>query len=178
MKLVIVGAGGLARVVAEMITQGSLDEVAGFVDDSVSPAKQLQSLPVLGSSKDLPKLAADGVASGAVIAIGNSQVRLKLAQVVRDAGLVLPAIVAVSATVSPSAKLSEGVIVVSQAVIGPDVTVGPLSIINTAAVIEHDACIDEACYVGPRALIDARAKLGREVSVQGGQVVGPDEQLS
>ncbi len=178
MKLVIVGAGGLARVVAEMIIRAGVDELVGFVDDSASATNQLLGLPVLGTSKVFSKLAADGVAAGAVIAIGNPEVRLKLAQALREAGLALPAIVAESAVVSPSAKLSEGVIVAPQAVIGPDVTVGPLSIVNTAAVIEHDASIDEVCYIGPRALVEARAKLGREVFVKGGQVVGPDEELA
>ena len=177
MKLVIVGAGGLARVVAEMIIAAGVNELVGFVDDSHSPPKQVQGLPVLGSTKDLPKLAADGAISGAVIAIGNCEARLKLAQKVRNAGLALPAVIAPSATVSPSAKLSEGVIVTCHAVIGPDVTIGPLSIINTAAVIEHDVSIDEACYVGPRALVDARAKLGREVFLKAGQIVGQDEEV-
>lgn len=178
MKLIIIGAGGLARVIAEMITRAGVDELVGFVDDSTSAPNQLLGLPILGKSKDLPKIAADGVACGAVIAIGNPQVRLKLGRAAKEAGLELPAIVAASAVVSLSAKLSEGVIVAPQAVIGPDVTVGLLTIVNTAAVVEHDASIDEVCNIGPRALVDARAKLGPEVSLKGGQVVGPDQELA
>jgi sugar O-acyltransferase (sialic acid O-acetyltransferase NeuD family) len=176
-KLAILGAGGLGRVVAESIVRTGLHDVAGFIDDSDSAPSEVMGLPLLGSSDDLPEIASQTGITGAVVAIGNNLVRERLAQEVLAAGLALPAIIDAAATVSPSALVGDGAVVSAAAVIGPGTTVGRLTIINTAAIVEHDATLGEASYVGPRCLVDARARVGPGACVERGVTVDKDEEF-
>lgn len=174
MRIAIVGAGGLGRVVAETLAQHDDHELAGFIDNRLDAALPTGSPPILGPADALAEVARTHGVAGIVVAIGNPLVRIRLADVAAAAGLSLPAIVDRDARVSASAEVADGVYVAGGAIIGPGVRVARLAIINTAAVVEHDAVLEAACYVGPRCLIDARATVAAHAIVSGGTVVGQD----
>lgn len=177
MRLAIVGAGGLGRVVAESLIRTGIHDVVGFVDDAAMADQQIHGFPLLGRTSDLASLRCKGV-QGAVLAIGNNAARRAIADKALAAGLQLPAVVDASAIVSPTAQLSEGAIVLAGAIIGPSVAVGRLAVLSTGSVLEHDVAVGDCCYVGPRSLIDARARLSAGAFVKGGQVVPQDQQIA
>ena len=174
MRIVIIGAGALGRVVAEIIARTGEDELAGFVDDSSSLADEVNGVPVLGDSGTLAALAARGSADAAVVALGQGPLRLVKGQVALAAGLKLPVICDSSAIVSPTAFIEEGAIISPLVVIGPGARIGRLAIIGSGSVIEHDALVEEGCYVGPRCLVDARAHLAAGARLTGGAVIAQD----
>lgn len=177
MKIAIVGAGGLGRVVADLIERGELYDLAGFVDDGAEVGATVRGLPVLGASDDLARLRSEGHIDAVAVAVGNNAARRALAEKARVANCALPALKDATAVVSPSARIGEGAIVAAGVIIGPDAEIGRLAIINTAALVEHDAVCEEACYVGPRCLVDARAVVTAGKILTGGGVLAQDGRL-
>jgi len=174
MKLIILGAGGLARTLADVIARTDSYDAVGFCDDATEAGTAIGSLPVLGATDELPRIATRSGVEGAVVAVGNPAVRAALAAKAREAGLALPTIIDPTAVVSPSLAAGEGVVIGGGAVVGPDVRIDRLAIIGAGAVIEHDAVIEQACYVGPRCLIDARARISAGATVAEGRCVAQD----
>ena len=116
--LLVVGAGGFGRAVAETVAACGEFTVVGFVDDRWPDVPPVAGLPVLGRVADLPRLrsAADAV----VVAIGNNRVRHDAFLRAADAGFAVPTVVHARAWVSPSVSLERGVIIMAGAMIGTE----------------------------------------------------------
>src|SRR5438552_124198 len=99
-KLVVYGAGGHGRVVADAAVAAGF-EVLGFLDDSVPPGRNVLGWPVLG---DLAWLAGHpdvSVAHG----IGENAVRERVTRAAGQDGISFATVVHPSAVVSPHARV-------------------------------------------------------------------------
>ena len=102
--ILIVGAGGRGRALAEAVLLAGRYEPIGFVDDGWPGLAAAWNYPVLGDTAVFPRVRAQvGVA---IVAIGNNAARERLHRRLRDAGFELPAVVHPTALVSPSQMLS------------------------------------------------------------------------
>lgn len=176
-SLLIVGAGGHARVVADAaLTTGQWQRVC-FVDDAPGASGAL-GLPIIGTSADLSRLRAEFGA--AVVGIGDARARLQLLERCRQAGFDLPAIVHRTAAVSSYATLGPGVVVFAQAAINPGATLGEGCIVNTGATVDHDCHLQAGVHVCPGAhlagsvQIGARTWIGIGACVKQGVRIGAD----
>lgn len=157
--VVVYGAGGHGKVVADAASAAGL-RVLGFVDDGPGrdPSRRVLDLPVLGDRRWLSSHAGERdfvVALG----IGDNAVRAKVAEACVGAGVALATVVHPRATVSPSARLEAGVVVLAGAVVNPDAHIGRGAIINTASVIEHDVYIGEFAHISPNAAMGGAARV-------------------
>lgn len=142
-KVVIIGAGGHGRVVADIVRANN-DIVVGFLDDA--PYED-----ILGPVSDMDKY----LDFQFVVAIGNSAIREKFSNFdCKYYTAIHP-----SAIISPSVKIGEGTVVMPNAVINADAVIGKQCIINTASVIEHDN------HIGDFAHVSVGAKLGGTVNI-------------
>lgn len=170
-RMVVIGAGGHAKVVIEAIRAGGLGEIRGLIDPA--PATQnVLGLPVLGGDEMLPELMAQDI-TVAVVALGNNAVRQRIGAKLRAFGFALPAIVHPSALISPSARLGEGVVVMARAVVGTEAMVGDFAIINTSASIDHDNVIAAAAHVAPGCALAGNVAVGERTLVGVGSAVRP-----
>jgi sugar O-acyltransferase (sialic acid O-acetyltransferase NeuD family) len=162
MKLVIIGAGGHAKVVVDT-AQFAGWQVLGFADDNTKAA--LFGLPHLGKPSDLelPKNV------GAIIAIGSNRIRQKLALILSDR-FVWATIVHPKAIVSSRATLQIGTVVFAGAVIQADTVIGQHCIVNSSASIDHDCNIANATLTGG-------VTLETGVFVGAGAVVAPSKHI-
>ncbi len=156
--IVIYGAGGHAKVVAQSLSRLGRWRVVGFIDD-VAPERAGEAFvgaTVLGTRTLLPRLRADGCGAIA-LALGHNRVRLALGRELSEAGWSLPAIVDPSAVVAADVQLGQGVFVGAKAVVEPGVQIGDLTIINTAAVVCHDSHVGHGAHVCPRVCVGGHA---------------------
>ena len=162
MKLVILGAGGHAKVVLSL----ALDlghQVLGLLDDDAEKwGQNLMGFPVAGPTSRIWELAQRDVEF--VLAIGDNGLRQKLAEEYQ--GVPWATLVHPKAYVHSSVTLGEGTVVMAGAIVQPMAVVGKHVIVNTGAVVEHD------CWVGDYAHIAPGAKLGGGVWVGAGALVG------
>ena len=159
--IVVWGAGGHARVVAEILRLGGFT-IAGFLDD-VDPARRGEpflAARILGGREELEALRRDGVGS-AIVAIGDNAARLEAAAVLRERGFELPAAVHPSAAVAATARIGDGSVVCATAVVGPAAVLGRDVIVNTAATVDHDCAVEDGAHLAPGVHLGGWATVGR-----------------
>lgn len=163
MRLVILGAGGLAKTLADIATQAQTYQEIIFLDDNPS-AKNIK-----GTCADYIKFKDNNT----VIfpAFGNNEIRLKWFDILTKAGIEIPSFIHTSAYVSPTVKLGIGAVVLPKAVINTNCCLGRGCIINCAAVLDHDCVLEEGVHLSVGAIVKAENHLPAKMKVEAGQVI-------
>ena len=162
-RLLILGAGGHAKVVAETAIASGFASSLAFLDDAYSSADSSSSFlgwPVLGS---LISSLDEGFSSdfdAAVVAIGHALVRLRWIQNLQDAGYQLPVLIHPTAMVSPSSQLGPASVVFAQVAVQPHASIGTGVILNTGCSVDHDAQISDGVHICPGARVAGEVKIG------------------
>ncbi|MEZ5566174.1 MAG: acetyltransferase [Gammaproteobacteria bacterium] len=175
--LLIVGAGGHGRVVADAAMESGRWSSLAFLDDSPQESVIL-GLPVIGGLESY--FNSQDVATDFIIAIGNCRLRMQLIDHGIKAGLNLPALVHPAAWVSRHASIGAGSVILGQAVIQAGAVIGKGCIINTSATVDHDCRLGDGVHVCPGAhvagdvMIGARAWIGIGSAVRDGLSIGAD----
>jgi UDP-perosamine 4-acetyltransferase len=170
-QIVVVGAGGHAKVVLEAVQATQRFTVVGATDPAPEAATLL-GVPIVGSDDVLPRLLASGIGC-AVLALGENELRERLGARLQAMGFMLPAIVHPQAFIAPSARVADGAVVMARAVVGTDTTVGPFAIINTGAILDHDNVIGVAAHVAPGCSLAGWVKVGPRSLIGVGSAVRP-----
>jgi sugar O-acyltransferase (sialic acid O-acetyltransferase NeuD family) len=169
-RLLLLGAGGHARALIELLRDAGWPEPAGLLDDSA--AGTVLGVPVLGPLADLARRREEGIAAAAV-AIGDNRLRLALGDRLAAAGYALPSLVHPSALLAGSARLGPGVVVLPRVVLGAAVAVGRLAILNTGAIVEHDGRIGEGAHLAPGAVLGGGVTVGPAATIGIGAALRP-----
>ncbi len=176
LPLVLVGAGGHAKVLADLIEAGGRWRVYGAVDAAPRGAAALGSgLRIVGEDAVLPDLLRRGVRHAAV-GVGASPdtaARARLRRRLLDLGFRLPALVHPRAFISPGALVEDGAQVMALAGVNPGARVGPGAVVNTGAVVEHDCALGDDCFIGPAAALGGDVAVGERAFIGLGAVVNP-----
>jgi sugar O-acyltransferase (sialic acid O-acetyltransferase NeuD family) len=167
MRILIIGAGGHAQVVADILfqqqEQDSLTQPVGYVDDRLSLHGQyLLGLPVLGTLNDIPRIPHEGI----VIAIGDNATRARLFALLRTRGENLVSAIHPSAVISRDVHLGMGVMFCAGTVVNSGTVIGDNVIINTNSSVDHHNYVDDHAHIAPG------AHLGGNVHVETGGFVG------
>jgi sugar O-acyltransferase (sialic acid O-acetyltransferase NeuD family) len=175
-RLLIVGAGGHGRSVAEAVLMSGEYTLVGFLDDGAfAQGAEVWGVPIVGRAKGFAAYAAR--ASHAVVAIGNNALRQKLYAQLQADGFTLPHIVHPRAVVSPRAKLAEGVVVMAGAIVGTEALLGQGAIVNCGAVVDHHAQVHDFGHLGVNACMAGGSILGALAWMQAGAAIGYGVQL-
>lgn len=174
--IVVFGAGGHAKVVAE-VARSIGQQVVAFVQEDALPAENgARGGPVMLWQRFLDERAAFGDVQVA-LAVGNNRARERIRVVVERAGFPLATLVHASAVVAPSATIGAGSVVMPLAVINPDALVGPGCIINSGAVVEHDCVLGPFVHISPNAALGGNVWVGPRAHVGLGAVALPGVQI-
>jgi len=167
-RILIFGAGGHGKVVADMI-RAMGHEVAGFVDQD---GLGRQAEPGGGAIIALQdEILANGTVACATVAIGNNRVRLELVGRLEELGYDLPALIHPNTTVSPSARIGAGSHVLAGVVVNAAAQVGRGVILNTSAVIEHDCILHDGVHISPAAVLAGEVEVGPGAWIGAGAVI-------
>ena len=74
-KIVVVGAGGHGKSVADLLLLQDEYELVGFIDDAYPEASDVWGFPVLGRVTSETLLLVQGNVAHVVVAIGNNALR-------------------------------------------------------------------------------------------------------
>ncbi len=171
-RLVIWGASGHALVVADIIRLMNTYQIMGMVDE-MNPeraASEFAGYKVLGGRETLDNLCERQVRR-VIVAFGNCQGRLQVAQFLRGRGFQLATAVHPRATIAADVSIGAGSVIVAGSVINPAAAIGENVIINTGASVDHECVIEEGVHIAPGAHLAARVSVGRGSWVGIGSVV-------
>ena len=161
-RLVIVGGGQHARVVAEAARAGTAWDVVGYTDpDGANDAMTRLGIPFLGDD-DTAAAAND---AWLVIGFGVTLEARRAAVERLGTGTRWATVVHPEAWVSPTATLEPGVVVIADAVINTGATVGAHAIVNSGAIVEHDVRVGAFAHVAPGATIGGGATIGEAAMI-------------
>ena len=156
-RFVIIGAGGHAKVIADIALKSGYMDIR-FVDDHATC--DVMGFPIVGIVDDITHLNDDD--TDFVIGIGNNAVRKVIAERydVNWVTLIHP-----SAQVALRTKIGKGTVVMANAVVNACATVGEHCIINTGAIVEHDNVIENYVHISPNAALGGTVRVGAETHV-------------
>lgn len=156
-KVVILGASGHARSVADIIIQNSEYEIIGLVANSNESG--FWGIPVIGDDSCLEILHKQGV-NFAFVAIGQNKIRKMLSSKLIKMGYHLINAISKDAIISPHAKLGCGVAVMPGAILNAEANIGDGCIINTNASIDHDDIVGAYTHIAPGCAISGSTRIG------------------
>jgi UDP-perosamine 4-acetyltransferase len=148
-KVVVIGGGGHAKVVIDMLLVTGWS-VVGYTDPNPVAGVEIAGVPCLGDDEALAGLAAAGIA-WAHIALGDNRQRSRLAEHAAGLGFGLANAVHPSAQISSLARLGQGVAIMPCAVVNAGSTIGDTTILNTAATVDHDCTLGRSVHIAPGA---------------------------
>lgn len=160
MKTIIIGAGGHARVVYDILRHDQNVDVEAFVDNARRGSDEdIMGIQVTGDHSVLPELATDGVDSF-VVAVGDNDIRRSHFEKLLDLGLAPINAVHPSAEITPTADLGTGTVVASSADISTNARIGDNVVLNTDALVEHETTVGDHAHVGPGSKVAGRVEIG------------------
>ena len=171
MRLVLLGAGGHARMVADIIVALG-HQLAGLADidpDRVGERFSPTVARILYLEADLPGVLEEGVL--VVPAIGDNPLRIRSFRRLRD--YACDALVHPRAVCSPSCRLDAGTVVAAGVVVNACASIGEASIVNTGAIVEHDCSVGAGVHLAPRATLCGQVRVGDGAFIGGGAIVIP-----
>jgi sugar O-acyltransferase (sialic acid O-acetyltransferase NeuD family) len=162
-RVVIIGAGGHGREVAEImrhqIQVGEKLQLLGFIDEnSALHGHYVDGLPVLGNwswftRSDSPEVAV-------ICAVGTPSICQRFVQHALALGLPFVSAISPLAVISPRAHVGQGVAVFPGAVINTGAFLDDHCIVNVGATVSHDTRVGRYCNINPGAHLAGSISVG------------------
>lgn len=153
-KVVIIGAGGLARELAEWCKDEY--KVVGFsgYETDVVGNFGVDILPLHTNTRY------------ALMAIGSPELKTKLYHQLSDRGFYFLHFIHPSSVVANTRTISQGAIVAPKCLISTDVFIGMCSYVNFMVGIGHDTIIEDFVQINPG------AQIGGNAVIESGSLIG------
>lgn len=151
-KIILIGCGGHAKSIVDVIENSKKYEIVGFVNDFDF---EYRDYHVVGNDDDL-QLIYDGGIKKAFICIGyigEGKIRQSLYNYVKKIGFTIPNIIDNTAIVASDVRINEGVFIGKRAIINSNSEIKKMAIINSGAIVEHDSLIYDFTHVAVGAVI-------------------------
>jgi sugar O-acyltransferase (sialic acid O-acetyltransferase NeuD family) len=169
-SLIIIGAGGHAKVVAEAARLSGWT-VLGFVDEINDVSGQGEFFGANLWASTAVAIAANDSPTDWFVAIGSNVARAQKILQMQESGMSLATIIHPAAVVSKHSRVRPASFVAALAHVGPDSLVGDGVIINTAASVDHDCIVENFAHLAPRCVLGGHAYVGSRAWVGMGAVV-------
>ncbi len=154
MKLILIGAGGHGRVVADLAQESGYKDIC-FVDSKWPEVKENLIWPIIGN-----RFEAGTSDCHVMVTIGSCSTRLLLTRQLLEREYHLPVLLHPSAAFSQFATAGAGTVVMPQVAINAGARLGAAVIANTGCTIDHDCELSDGVHVSPGAHIAGGVKIG------------------
>ncbi len=163
-RLIILGAGGHGKVVADIAMRTGYDEIL-FLDDDPE-LKECLGLPVVGRTSETNAYEGDFF-----VAIGNPNTRETITNRLESQGKTVATLIHPSAVIGHDVVIDEGTVIMAGAVINPGSVIGKGCIINTCASVDHDCMIHDFAHVSVGARVVGAVEIGERTWIGAGAAV-------
>jgi UDP-N-acetylbacillosamine N-acetyltransferase len=170
--VVIWGASGHAKVVADIIRTTGNYKIIGFLDDINTERHNLEfcGSTIIGGREKTDELIQNGV-DKIIIAIGDCKIRNKLATFAKSKGFKLIRAIHPSAIIAQGTIIGLGTVVSAGAVVNPGSIIGENVIINTHASLDHECVIGDSAHIGPGVKLGGATSVAQETWIGIGATV-------
>lgn len=164
-NLIIIGASGHGKVIADIAVQNGYEDIV-FLDDDPC-IKECAGFPVVGKTSMVANLDGD-----IIVAIGNAKIRERIQGSIRNQErLKLVTLIHPHAVISRRVEIGDGSVVMAGAVINSDAVIGTGCIINTGASVDHDCKVGDFAHISVGAHVAGTCRIGKRTWIGAGAVV-------
>ena len=148
-KYVIIGCGGHAKSILDVILFNEPDADVVFLDENAKENEKILNCPVLKdyNIKD----------EKVIIGIGDNVKRRKLSEKYYNN---LTSVISKTAYIGKDVKIGKGVFIAHNTYVGIFSEIGDFSVVNTGAIIEHECKLEKCVFIGPNSTICGKANVG------------------
>ena len=157
-KLLIIGAGGHGRVVADIAMRMERWKEISFLDDDEN-VKPLLGCYLIGKSNEWDDYIND---YDIFVAIGNNNTRGKIQKQLEEAGASIPILIHPSAIIGKCVEIGKGSVIMAGTIINCCTIIGKGCIINTGSTIDHDNKIADYVHLSPGVHTAGMVQVGNE----------------
>ncbi|GLR63046.1 acetyltransferase [Marinospirillum insulare] len=165
--LVMLGAGGHASVLAEILFATKQPLLAVVTPDIIQPTSLLAGLQQITEDKLL--LNSFGPEEVDLVnglgSVPGNDLRYNLFNYFTEQGYSFASVISPHALVSSYAKLDEGVQIMAGAIIQTNATIGKNTLINTGAIVEHDCIIGVHNHLAPGTTLSGNVTTAKQVHI-------------
>jgi sugar O-acyltransferase (sialic acid O-acetyltransferase NeuD family) len=175
----IIGAGGLGREVASIITNKEQHfpyVLKGFIDDGLAVGTNINGLPVIGGIDDLKDISHANI----FVAIGNPIIRKKIIDNMQLMSLDFPNLIHRTAVMEDilNTKIGSGVFIGSGVIMTTNIQIGNHTFIHSGSILHHDTHIGNNCVVMPGVRITSKCKIGNHSYIGTGSIIAKEIELA
>ena len=157
-KLLIIGAGGHGKVLADTVLENSIYSLSGFADSTVPVGTSVIAAHKVITNLNKPE-EWNSMAEYFIVAIGNNKIRSewyeKAAKFLKPANIFHP-----SAVVSKFAKIGEGTVILARSVVNSGTVIGKNGIINSMVLVDHECVIGDHVHIAQGTIVGSNCIIG------------------
>ena len=178
-EIVLFGAGGFAKEVANMIKNINAKtptyDFLGFIVEAkyYKPGIVINDYPVLGDENWI--LEHKGVLCNCAIADVNAKKRIQ--EFLRNNGVIFETIVDVTGYISPHSVVGAGSVIYPYVLVSENVEIGEGVLLNSYVTVGHDVKIGSFSNVMPSTGISGHCNIGEQVSIGGHSFIIPGKKI-
>lgn len=172
--IVIYGAGGLGREVAQLLEDINARDpqwsVLGFLSDDIALHGTISGdLPILGGSE---WVWARTTPLAVVVAVGSPALKHRLVARVRSPLATFPSIVHPSVTMGRRVSLGEGAVIGAGSLLTVDIQVGAFVTVGIGCTVSHDDVLGDYATLAPGVNVSGNVRVGEGCDLgTGSQVI-------
>ncbi|GAA0478667.1 acetyltransferase [Alkalibacterium indicireducens] len=166
-KLIIIGASGHGKVVADIAIKMDKWQSIAFLDDDES-IKTSMGLEVISKTADAFTYKDE---ADFFVAIGNNATRQKIQEKLIDEGLNIVSFIHPSSVIGTDVEIGMGTVVMAGVVVNCSTRIGKGCIINTSSSMDHDNVIEDYVHISPGVNLAGTVKVGKGTWLGIGSVV-------
>ena len=174
--IIIYGAGGHGKVIADLLERQAKYTLLGFLDDNPEVwGKDLFCYKVLGGFDSLTDQGL--VHYPVIVGVGDNQARQQLVARLDTLGCHFGRAIHPSAQIARDVQFGCGVMVMANVVINPGSSIGNHTIVNTGTIVEHDCIIGDFVHISPAAALAGNITIQEGVHIGIGSIILPGVQI-
>ncbi|GAA5415787.1 UDP-N-acetylbacillosamine N-acetyltransferase [Paraliobacillus ryukyuensis] len=166
-KLIVIGASGHGKVVADIAIKMNKWKRIVFLDDDES-VKACMGLQVIGKTGDA---FAHKDKADFFVGIGNKAVRKKIQEKLMEEGLNVISLIHPNVVIGTDVDIGVGTAVMAGVVINSSTKIGKGCIVNTSSSIDHDNVIEDYAHISPGSRTAGNVRVGNGTWLGIGSVV-------
>lgn len=166
-KLIIIGASGHGKVVADIAIKMNKWQSIAFLDDDES-IKTSMELEVIGKTADAFTYKEE---ADFFVAIGNNATREKVQEKLIEEGLNVVSLIHPNSVIGTDVEIGIGSVVMAGVVINSSSRIGKGCIVNTSSSLDHDNVIKDYVHISPGVMTAGSVEIGKSTWLGIGSVV-------
>lgn len=166
-KLIIIGASGHGKVVADIALKMDKWKSIEFLDDNEN-ITTCMGIKVLGTTEDGIKYKEQ---ADFFVAIGNNTIREIIQSRLEANGFSIVKLIHPNAVIGVEVEIGKGTVVMAGAVINSSTKIGKGCILNTSCSLDHDNIIEDYVHISPGANLAGTVRVGEKSWIGIGSIV-------